>query len=177
MSNLYPTPPLPVLHLATQGQQASDDYLVIVDYSMSSVSKRLWVLDAKTHKTIFNAQVAHGTGSDAGGGKLRFSNIPNSKMSSLGFMTVGAPYYSNKFQSTALKLHGRESGINDNVYKRTIVIHLAPYVARGGRSWGCLALTPEDGTGIIKLLTGKKVTIFAYYPDKNYLENSKILNK
>lgn len=168
-----PSPSSQVLYLAEKGTDPNDDYLVVVDFTLSSRKPRLWVLD-ENRNTVFNTQVSHGSGSGMDGA-LRFSNTPNSHMSSLGFMKVGSIY--NGKHGSSLKLIGLEPGFNDNVYKRYIVIHTAGYVMNGGRSQGCLALPPDPGKKIIQLLKGKKATVFSYYPDNYYLKNSKILNR
>lgn len=165
-------PDFKVLELAERGVNHNDDYLVVVDFTLPSNSKRFWVLD-KDRKIKYQTYVASGKNSGPDG-NLKFSNIPESKMSSLGFMMVGE-YYEGK-HGPSLRLHGLEKGFNDKVLPRAIVIHTATYAKVGGRSWGCLAIDPVDGHDIIKLLRNKQVTVFVYYPDKDYLSNSKILN-
>lgn len=165
-------PDLHILQLAEKGVDPNDDYLVLVDYTLSSKAKRLWVFD-DNRKIIFNTQCAHGSGS-GNDGHLMFSNVPNSKQSSIGFMRVGELYDGK--HGPSLRLIGLETEFNDKVLKREVVIHTAEYANNGGRSWGCLALPPNPGAEIIKLLAGKRVTVFAYYSDPWYLSHSKVLN-
>jgi hypothetical protein len=83
----------------------------------------------------------------------------------------------------SLKLQGLESGINDNAYERTIVMHGADYVnqsvanSRGwiGRSWGCPAVPVEDAPKIINSVkNGSCLLIFS--PDVNYISRSSYLS-
>src|SRR5690606_40188967 len=56
----------------------------------------------------------------------KFSNIPESFQSSLGFYATAEPYYGKHGYS--LRLDGLEKGINDKARERAIVIHGADYV-------------------------------------------------
>jgi hypothetical protein len=61
-------------------------------------------------------------------------------------------------------------------------MHGAPYVTadiaarqgRLGRSWGCPALNPAVARQIIDRVKGDGL-LFAYYPDRQWLEQSKYL--
>ncbi len=73
----------------------SIDKLIVVDMNMSSRRKRLWAFDLKGEpKLILNARVAHGSGSDPDGDGIanRFSNVPNSNMTSLGLYRIAEAY-------------------------------------------------------------------------------------
>jgi hypothetical protein len=154
--------------------------LTIVDYSMPSTERRLWVIDMKNLKVLFNTWVAHGTNS--GGAKpTSFSNKPSSLKSSLGVFITDAPYTGGKGYS--LRIKGLEHNFNDNAYNRTIVFHGAWYVsssfakARGmmGRSWGCFAVDNKIVKSLINTIKEKSLVV-AYYPDKNWKQYSKFLN-
>lgn len=145
----------------------------VVDFSKPNTSKRYY--QYKNGKLIFNTYVASGSGSGVGTNKLKFSNIPNSRMSSLGFMKTGESYVGKHGQS--IKLDGLEPGINDNVRDRAIVVHTSAYAGKpGGYSWGCFALPLDDGKDVINYMKHNKVLIFSYYPDNNYIKNSKLIN-
>ena len=63
--------------------------LTVIDYSLPSYEKRLWVIDMATAKVLFEEIVAHGMGSPRGsGGDMEtakdFSNLQGSRKSSLG---------------------------------------------------------------------------------------------
>ena len=159
---------------------ANDNIISIVDFSMPSSKKRLFVIDLDHFKVLFNTYVAHGAKSGAAIAN-QFSNTPESNKSSLGFYETLHTYSGGHGYS--LRLEGLEKGINDNANRRDIVIHAAAYVnealiqAQGyiGRSWGCPALPKKLHKPIIdKIKNG--TCLFIYSPDKTYLNNSKILN-
>ncbi|MDQ6757124.1 MAG: murein L,D-transpeptidase catalytic domain family protein [Bacteroidota bacterium] len=168
-------------YLLSQGKLANNSIISIVDFSETSNRKRLFILDLKNYKILFNTYVAHGQKS----GKEyadNFSNTPNSLASSPGFYVTQQTYTGEK--GYCLRLEGEESGINDNAYNRGIVMHAAPYVnaslaqARGfiGRSWGCPAVPPELHQAIInKIKNG--TCLFLYTPNKDYLSHSRILKE
>ena len=65
--------------------------LTVCDFSMSSNTKRLWVIDTEEKKVLFNSLVAHGknTGEEFA---TNFSNTNSSLQSSLGFYITDATY-------------------------------------------------------------------------------------
>ncbi|MEO5893409.1 MAG: murein L,D-transpeptidase catalytic domain family protein [Ferruginibacter sp.] len=162
------------------GTLTNDQVISIVDFSKPSSQKRLFVIDLKNYKILFNTYVAHGVQS----GKefaSQFSNIPESNKSSLGFYETMGTYMGGNGYS--LRLQGLESGINDNANKRDIVIHGAGYVderlirSQGyiGRSWGCPSVPQRLHKSIIdKIKNG--TCLFIFSPDMKYLTHSKILN-
>lgn len=154
-------------------------HLAVIDYSKPSTEPRLWVFDVTQRRLLFEELVAHGRNT---GEKLatRFSNIEGSKMSSLGlFQTLETYYGSNGY---SLRLKGLDTGFNDNALARAIVMHGAPYVSeaiaerlgRLGRSWGCPAVRPEVARTVIDTLKGGAL-LFAYYPDRKWLDESPLL--
>ncbi len=153
------------------------DILTIIDFTLSSNIKRLWIIDMKEHKVLYNELVAHGRNS---GQKYaeKFSNIPNSNLSSLGFYITDATYHGK--HGLSLLINGIEPGINDNARKRAIVIHGADYVSsdfikkygRLGRSLGCPALSRNVSKHIIKLIT-KKSCLYIHGNDPEYITKSR----
>lgn len=150
--------------------------LAVVDYSLPSTSKRLWVFDLKANKLMYNEYVAHGQGT---GDNLarNFSNNDGSHQTSLGLFKTAETY--NGGNGYSMRMDGLEKGTNDNARARAIVMHGAPYVSRAairalgrlGRSWGCPAVRKEIAKKMIDTLRGGS-PIFAYYPDKNWLKES-----
>lgn len=67
-----------------EGKITKTRYLTLIDFTLSSKQKRLWVIDLDSLKIIHNSLVAHGknTGEEYA---IKFSNTPRSDMSSLGF--------------------------------------------------------------------------------------------
>lgn len=153
--------------------------LTVVDYSLPSTKKRLWVIDLKTGAVLFHELVAHGKGSGDNWPK-KFSNQPQSLTSSLGlYRTMGT--YEGK-HGYSLKLEGLEKGFNDKAEERAIVIHEAWYVSQAfakkhgrlGRSWGCPALDKRVARKVIDTIKDGSL-LFIYHPDKTWLSGSKFL--
>ena len=136
--------------LLAHGKLMNSAVLSIVDFSLPSTQKRLFVINMITQELIFFDYVAHGKNSGATIAKS-FSNTINSLKSSLGFFVTKNTY--NGKNGLSLALDGKEKGINDHALARAVVIHGAPYVNENfaaqkngiGRSWGCPAV-PEKIT-------------------------------
>jgi len=158
----------------------SKNILTLIDFSMSSNSKRLWVIDLTTNTILYNSLVAHGrnTGNEFASS---FSNLAESYKSSLGFYATGE-IYSGK-HGKSLKLDGLEKGINSNARDRAVVIHGADYVSnsfiqnnkRLGRSLGCPAIPLELTDKIIQTIKDKSC-LFIYYPSDTYKVASKLVS-
>jgi hypothetical protein len=142
--------------------------VTLIDFSLSSNSKRLWVIDLATNTVLFQSLVAHGRNTGEEFAK-NFSNSAQSFKSSLGFYTTGEIYTGKHGMS--LKLDGLEKGVNDNARSRGVVIHGADYVSntfiknnkRLGRSQGCPALPEELSKAIIDVIKDKSC-LFIYHP-------------
>ncbi len=153
--------------------------LTIIDYSCPSVIKRLYVIDVPKKEIIYQSYVAHGRNSGLNHA-TSFSNRLQSHQSSLGFYITGSTYYGKHGYS--LRLKGLEKEINDNAWKRAIVMHAASYVSedfiqrngRLGRSHGCPAVPVENHQYLIDLIKNN-TCLFVYYPDADYLSDSKYL--
>lgn len=150
--------------------------LTVIDYSLPSSKKRMWVFDVTHDQLLYKTYVAHGKNSGDLYAK-KFSNIHQSKASSLGTYVTKGSYIGGK--GFSLNLQGLEPGINNNALSRRVVIHGAWYVkpefiqahGRAGRSWGCPAVSPKLAKPIINTIKNGSI-VFAYYPDKNYLDQS-----
>lgn len=140
-------------------QHWSRDVLTIIDYSLPSTQKRLFVIDLARRVLLYQSHVAHGRNS----GSVRahsFSNRPGSLMSSLGAFRTAETYQGKHGYS--LRLDGLEQGLNDQARDRTIVVHAAHYAdpahigrcGRLGRSQGCPALPPALSNDIINAISG-----------------------
>ncbi|MEO8234353.1 MAG: murein L,D-transpeptidase catalytic domain family protein [Flavobacterium sp.] len=156
------------------------DILTVIDFSLSSTKKRLWVIDLSNNTILYNTVVSHGMNS---GGEYAnsFSNSASSNKSSLGFYTTGETY--NGKHGLSLKLDGQEKGINSNARSRAVVIHGASYAnpsilkSQGylGRSQGCPAIPEALKTQIIKTIKDKSC-IFIYHPSRSYEITSKLIS-
>lgn len=160
---------------------ANKQLLTIIDYSKPSVERRLWVIDIKNAKVLFNTWVSHGKNS-GGVNSTSFSNKPGSLKSSIGvFQTTGEPYFGSNGYS--LRLLGLEDGINDKALQRYIVVHGAWYVHPEvikkygllGRSWGCPAVSERTVRPLINTIKDKTLVVM-YYPDRNWLNHSAFLS-
>lgn len=161
------------------GEAERDEILTVIDYSLPSTAKRLWVFDVEREKLLFHELVAHGKNT---GGNLaqHFSNTDGSLQSSLGLFRTADTYYGKNGYS--LRLHGLEEGVNHLALPRTIVIHGAWYVSddfakkqgRIGRSWGCPAVPDTVARPLIDTIKDGSL-VFAYYPDQNWLGGSRFL--
>jgi L,D-transpeptidase catalytic domain len=156
------------------------DILTIVDFSLSSTVKRLWVIDLKTNTVLFNTLVAHGRNTGEEFAKS-FSNQAESFKSSLGFYATAEVY--NGKHGMSLKLDGLEKGINDNARERAVVMHGADYVSdtfikgnkRLGRSQGCPAVPVEMNEKIIKVIKNKSC-LYIYHSSRNHQVNSRLIS-
>ncbi|HRG94514.1 MAG TPA: murein L,D-transpeptidase catalytic domain family protein, partial [Chitinophagaceae bacterium] len=106
--------------LLEEGLLLNDSIISIIDFSKPSSEKRLYILDMKNYRVIYNTLVSHGRNS---GKEManQFSNQHSSYMSSPGFYITRETYEGKNGYS--LKLEGLEPGINDNAYERGIVVH------------------------------------------------------
>jgi hypothetical protein len=118
------------------------DFMVIVDMTQHSSKDRFYILNRASGK-VEAIPAAHGEGSDPKntGWARYFSNVPDSKMTSLGAYLIQETY-KGKY-GRQIRLDGLEK-TNRNARDRGIVLHPAPYVREGkykqGRSWGCPAI-------------------------------------
>ncbi len=167
-------------HLLHKKLVHKKDIITVVDFSKPSSQKRLFVIDLKKDKIIFQSLVAHGHNSGLEYA-TSFSNDEDSHKSSLGFY-VTMNTYSGEC-GYALKLKGCDKGFNDHAFERAIVIHGSQYVTDDflhsngflGRSWGCPALPEKISKKIIDVIKNGSC-VFLYHPTPKYLKNSPVLN-
>lgn len=162
-----------------RGLAESPRTLTVIDYSLPSTEKRLWVFDLATRELLFHELVAHGknTGDNMA---TRFSNTMDSKQTSLGLFVTANTYVGSNGYS--LRMQGLDRGFNDRAFDRAIVIHGAPYVnesfarsqGRIGRSWGCPALDQKVSRQVIDTIKGGGL-VFAYAPQSDFLSGSEML--
>lgn len=131
--------------------------LAIIDYTIPSRKPRLWVLDLKQQKLLFEEHVAHGQGSGHDVPNA-FSDRNGSHQTSLGLFLTDTTYQGGNGYS--MRLHGLSKGFNESALRRLIVMHGAAYVnplaalnmGRLGRSWGCPAVRREVAKPMIDAL-------------------------
>lgn len=159
-----------------KGASGNDDLLTIIDYSLPSTQRRLWVLDLKHGDVLFHELVAHGRGS-GDNYATRFSNLNDSHQTSLGLFVTGGTYNGGNGYSMILK--GLDAGVNDNAEARHIVMHGAWYVSndqirsqgRLGRSWGCPALSQDMAPRVIDTIKGGTF-VFSYAGETSWLKKA-----
>lgn len=165
--------------LKSGGQIMQDHILSVVDFSLPSNQKRLFVIDVLKGELLFHTYVSHGKNS----GKLmakKFSNKASSFQSSIGFYTTGEPYQGK--HGLSLRLIGKEKGINDKALQRGIVIHGADYAEENiaskqgylGRSLGCPAVPQSIHRQLIATIQNGSC-FFIYAPVLSYSKQSKFI--
>jgi len=155
------------------------DLLTVIDYSLPSTAKRLWVLDLANGKVLFHELVAHGKNTGDNFARA-FSNRDKSLQTSLGLFRTAGTYTGHNGYS--MKLQGLEPGFNDEAESRSVVMHGAPYVSeqfaaehgRIGRSWGCPALSQKVAGQVIDTIKGGSL-VFSYFPDQDWLQHSRFV--
>ncbi|WP_026953739.1 murein L,D-transpeptidase catalytic domain family protein [Algoriphagus vanfongensis] len=173
-----------VFALAFQGwtkmkENLKSKVLTVIDFSLPSTAKRMWIIDPEKGQILLNSVVSHGRNSGDLMAKS-FSNQPESYKSSLGFYKT-AETYSGK-HGYSLRLDGLEKGFNDQARNRAIVIHGADYareefaksVGRLGRSLGCPALPSELSAQAIDLIKDGSL-LFIFGDDNTYLTQSSLI--
>jgi hypothetical protein len=159
--------------------QFDSPILTVIDYSLPSTEKRLWVIDLAKRRVLFHELVAHGQNSGEAYA-VDFSNRPGSRQSSLGLFRTEDVYEGRHGET--LRLIGLEPGINDRAEERRIVMHGAAYVNQRvvqrfgqlGRSWGCPAVGRAVLAQIVERIK-EGTALFAYYPDPRWLRRSRFL--
>ena len=136
---------------ANQNRIPNKNYLTIIDFSKHSGDRRFHLIDLDSG-AVESHYTSHGENSDPKDSGLAtiFSNVINSRKSSLGFYLVAETYRGQ--HGFSVRLDGLSKS-NSNVRERTIVIHPADYVnsslPKMGLSWGCPALDPRVSRRLI----------------------------
>lgn len=163
----------------SMAHRSKKELITVIDFTLPSTEKRLYVIDLKNKKLLHHSVVAHGrnTGENYA---TKFSNKHGSFQSSLGFYVTAETYQGGNGYS--LRLDGLEKGINDQARARAIVMHGADYananlaksMGRLGRSYGCPALPRELNTAVINTIKGGSM-LYIYANNQNYMASSMIL--
>nr|MDQ2995186.1 murein L,D-transpeptidase catalytic domain family protein [Pseudomonadota bacterium] len=168
-----------ILACSTKTNLLCKNNLTLIDYSLPSNHKRLWVFDLKSKKLLYHTYVSHGLKSGVTAPNF-FTNILNSKTSSLGVFVTEKSYYGR--DGLSLKLKGLEQHFNDNASRRALVMHSAWYAeenfirkyGRTGRSWGCPAMPLDMNDPIINAIKDESLLII-YYPNDQWFSTSSYL--
>lgn len=167
------------LHARQQGLDQKQ-LLTIIDYSKPSTERRLWVVNLRTGRVLFNTYVTHGKNSGRTNA-TSFSNEPGSLKSSLGLFLTEEPYTGSNGYS--LRLVGLEPGINDNAYRRAIVVHGAWYADSDvirrygalGRSWGCPTVGEQVARPLINTIKERTLVFVYANHNRQWLNHSRYL--
>ena len=154
--------------------------LAVIDFSLPSTQRRLWIFDLSSKRLLLQDLVAHGQKSGENFA-TSFSNTEGSHQSSIGLFRTSESYHGAHGYS--LRMDGLEPGINDRARERAIVIHPADYVnpawikrhGRIGRSHGCPAVRPQVARMVVDSLKGGQF-IFSWSPDQKWMRSSAYLN-
>ena len=123
------------------------DYVIIIDYSESIFSERLFVLNMKTNKVVISSTVSHSFKS----GMFyvnKYSNQKGSNMTCGGnFVTQGTKY--GRFGYSMI-IKGLDKGVNDNSKSRAIIFHSNKKM-KTKWSNGCFATSENINKEIINL--------------------------
>jgi L,D-transpeptidase catalytic domain len=153
------------------------DFCFLVDMSIHSGKKRLFLWNFKTNKIEAKYMVGHGCGDESWGeddtkDSPTFSNIVDSHRSSLGKYKLGERGFSNWGINIKYLMHGLEAS-NSNAQKRIVVFHSwekmpqnEVFPAGSPEGWGCPTVANEDMIIIDKKLkTIAKPVLFWMYND------------
>jgi hypothetical protein len=134
-----------------------------IDMEIRSGKNRFFIYDLKNDKIIDEGLVTNGSGSETGiPGKLKFSNIINSRCTSLGKYSIGNHYYGQYGKS--YKLYGLDK-TNSNALDRSIVLHefwAVPYEEQDKyicNSYGCPMVNEKYFERIGKIIDNSKTSI------------------
>lgn len=149
------------------------NFCVLIDMSIHSGKKRLYVYDFTKDSVLYSGLVSHGCGKkpwsdDHSKGNPLFSNIPESHMSSLGKYRIGKRGWSNWGIHVNYKLHGLER-TNSKAYERLIVLHgwssvqdSAVYPQGTPEGYGCPAVSNAVMTHLDRKLKGKSKDVLLW---------------
>lgn len=141
---------------ANQALISNKNYLSVIDYAARSSRRRFFVVNL-ANGNVWALHTAHGSGSDPNNNGLLdwVSNVPDSHMSSRGYMLT-AETYQGKY-GRSLRLDGL-SATNSKVRERAVVVHGSNYVqdreVQQGRSWGCPAVPMAYKERLIDMIAG-----------------------
>ena len=165
-------------------------YLTVVDYSRPVSQNRLYVINMDTLTVENCVPTWHGKNSGNQQRTTRFSNVPESKQTSIWFFRTPMDYQPNsKYKKTGWKhgwkglfLTGMEYS-NDNANPaRWIAVHpvwsfFYSRTENGHKAWestseGCITIRTVDNPKEIMDKIRWDSLIYSYYPDLTYLNRS-----
>jgi hypothetical protein len=152
-----------VKKLISNNSKYNKEIAFFIDMEIKSGKNRFFIYDLIKDKIIDEGLVAHGSGSETGiPGKLKFSNIVNSRSTSLGKYSIGN-HYNGQF-GKSYKLYGLDK-TNSNAFGRSIVLHefwAVPYEEQDKyicNSYGCPMVNEKFFGRIEKIIDNSKTNI------------------
>jgi hypothetical protein len=139
-----------------QYKVTNDKYVVMVDFSKSIDEERLYIVNIKTAQIEMTSIVSHGVNSGQEYA-TDFSNVMESKKSSLGAFLTENTYYGHFGYSLYLK--GLDK-TNSNAKKRKIIFH-STKIMQTKWSYGCFSLPEKNTRKIIDMIKGGCL-VYAY---------------
>ncbi len=150
----------------------NDSYVFLVDFSIPSGKKRMFLYNLHTGELEKSFMVAHGEGcGQADGTPLSFSNVPNSLCSSEGLAVIGESDYSNYGINIKYWLEGLDD-TNNNMRRRVVVIHswegipdFSIYPFKIVQSQGCFTVSNNALSFIDNFISqqeNKKILLYAF---------------
>lgn len=100
--------------------KCNTNYAFVIDMHIPIFKKRFFIYNLKNDSLLGSGFVAHGIGSETFKGELVFSNVPDSRSTSLGKYKIGTSY--KGMWGFSYRLQGLDS-TNNNALKRAIVLH------------------------------------------------------
>jgi hypothetical protein len=161
-----------ILKEKVQESNYNDAYAFLVDFSIPSGKKRLFLYNLKTGEIDKSFMVAHGEGCGQENGSPRsFSNTPNSLCSSEGMAVIGERAYSQYGINVKYWLEGLDDS-NNNMRRRVVVIHswkgIPPYSIyplKIVQSQGCFTVANNALSYIDNFISqqqNKRILIYAF---------------
>ena len=160
------------IHPANHG--ASENYILLVDYSIPSNESRFFIWDLNQDKIIDSFWCAHGFGGGSTNSAPVFSNVEGSNCSSLGLYLIDRRYGTSPRWGYQYHAVDGLSSTNSNARVRQILIHpwrsvtadwqkqIGHPMACDGRSAGCFTTTDVGYETIHKLIRSESKRILLY---------------
>lgn len=149
----------------------NSEYTILVDFSIHSGKKRMFLYNLKSSKIEKSFLVAHGEGCNSNARTPSFSNTVGSLCSSEGFGVLGGRAYSGWGIHIKYWIDGLESS-NDNMRRRVVVLHSwegipdeETYPFTIAKSQGCFTVsnnTMRYLDNLIKTQNNKKILIYSF---------------
>ncbi len=167
-------------NLLKKGMIQKRSMLSICDFSQSSRTKRMYVIDVQHRKLLYRTYVAHGQNS-GDEYATTFSNEPDSYKSRPWILCDTA--HLHRAQWSVTQIEWCRFRLYDMALKRQIVLHGSAYVSDRymqdygslGTSLGCPALPAAVSGKIIRAVKDGSV-LFIYHPTQQYLSHSTVIN-